>query len=79
MARASIEIRDIVLRSSVRLNENDELGRSEADARVEARDFELSRIARPNQSSEPTRPAVRFLTFERLAKVTSCSGLVAHL
>ena len=33
----------------------------------------------PNQPSEPTRPAVRFLTFEMNAKVTSCSGLVAHL
>ena len=33
----------------------------------------------PNQSSEPTRPAVRFLTLEMHAKVTRRSGLVAHL
>ena len=34
---------------------------------------------KPNQSSEPTRPAVLFLERVLHSQVTGCSGLAAHL
>ena len=80
MARARIEIRGIVPRRSVRLNENHASFVSRKPTHALKHEVFSNRGSHgPNQSSEPTRPAVRFLTFEMNAKVTSCSGLVAHL